>query len=861
MKITKYITLVLFCSLSVSSFAQSSDEPWLKRNWNNMIARFNIYFNADQKMQTAVNTLAEKQKDDFNGIIDIYPYGTEKDAKGMKNSMEETMKKASKVIQTKPNSKWVDDAYFIIGQTQFYSGDYYAAIETFQFVNNSFTDPNMKAMSQLWLMKSYIQQGKLDDAEAIYGLLKKLDSPNPEFSTHLNLSAGDLLVKQGKEGIASELLSNGLPKLRDRTLKYRTNFVLGQLYLKAKKYKKANTHFVKVLRMNAPYEYVFQSNLGMAKSSAENGGQGAQRTVKYLKRMLNDDKNIEYYDQIYFELAKLEFGSGNEKEGLSFMKQSASSSGKNTVQQTKTYLFLADYYFENRDYTSAQAYYDSAVSVIPEKYPDGEKIQAKHSVLSKLIENIETIKTQDSLIALSQLDREVLDKRINRIIEEEAERERIAKEEAELKKEQDRMNALTGGRQPARATVSSGSTWYFYDVAAVARGENEFRRTWGNRKLTDYWRFINKSLMEKTFTSEQKEDDQEEEENIDPDTYIGSEDDEQEELLKDVDAEKRKYYANIPFSPTAKLVANKKIQQAYMGNGKIYFDDLKEFQTSEDNLNTLLAKYPNTSFKPEAIFYLAKASAELGNETKAQQYARQIADEFPETPFNSVLNGKEIEEDNSEQAVQVLYEKMYVAFENEDFTETQNIKKQIDREYPGNALQAKIDYLYALLTGKTKGKDAYIEELEIIRENYAGTLIGEKAAYSLRLLQGEAEVESSIYDNETEGIYYYVITGKSTKGNEVEIQLGNYNNQFFSGQKLITKGLVFGDKQLYYIKQFSSKSQALSYHNEMKSNTVFLQNTGITEFEYYPITEANFKTLVKTKKEKEYLSFFRKKYK
>jgi len=61
--------------------AQSNEDPWLKRNWNNMVARFNIYFNATQKLDAAVDNLGTKQRDDFNEVIAIYPYGTADDAK------------------------------------------------------------------------------------------------------------------------------------------------------------------------------------------------------------------------------------------------------------------------------------------------------------------------------------------------------------------------------------------------------------------------------------------------------------------------------------------------------------------------------------------------------------------------------------------------------------------------------------------------------------------------------------------------------------------------------------------------------------------------------------------------------------
>lgn len=849
--------------MTTTTFAQNNEDPWLKRNWNDMIARFNIYFNATQKMDAALADLAKKQKDDFNEIIDVYPYGTEADAKGMREPMEAAMKKASKVIQNKPRSKWADDAYFLIGKTQFFGGDYYAALETFQFVNNSYTDPDIKAISQLWLMKSYIQQGKLDDAEAILGLLKENKSTDREFKTHLNLSGGDLLVKQGKNKEAAEMLVKGLPRLRDRTLKYRTHFVLGQIYLQQNEYEKANTNFIKVLRMNAPYEYVFQANLGMAKSSAQNGGQGIQKTKKYLKRMLDDDKNIEYFDQIYYELAKLEFSTENETQGLEYMRLSATNASNNNTQRTKTYLFLADYFFANRNYASAQAYYDSTVAVIPADFENGDKIKAKHSILSKLIESIETIQVQDSLLALSDLDKEVLDRRISKLIEEEEERKREAAEEAKIQQEQAALNARNNrGGGSINGGGAIGNTWYFYNTSAVARGVNDFKRTWANRPYGDFWRFGNKASIEKDLAPDEVNQEEEDGE-ADLVNYNSNQDEEQKEALKDVEASKRQYYADIPFSATAKLVAKRKIQAAYLAIGKIYFDDLREFLKSEKELSTLLAKYPKTVHKPEALFYLSKSNTELGDSTKAADYAMQIANEFPETLYNSVLNKKEIQEDVGDKEVVVLYQKMYDAYLGNNFDQVVKTKKEIDRDYAGNSIQAKIDYLYALTLGKKGGKAAYIEELEIVKEAYPGTDVGDMAAYTLRLLTAEEDNDagSSMYANTRDGNFFYVITGTTTQETEVEIQLNSYNQKFFGGTPLLVKNLIFGDKQLFYIKQFSSIPQAQKYHKDIVASQDFLTTAGLNNAELYFISEDNFKLLVKSKEEKDYISFFQKKYK
>lgn len=833
-----------------------------------MIARFNIYFNATQKMESALNGLADKHVDAFDGFIDIYPYGSELDLKSMRPSMEEAMKKASKTIQRKPKSKWVDDSYFLIGQTQFFSGDFFSSIETFQFVNSTFKDPEMKAMSQLWLMKSYIQQDKLDDAEAIYGLLEKSEVNEKEFRTHLNLSAGDLLVKQNKKAQAVPLLEAGLKLVKDRRLKYRTNFVLGQLYLELKDYENANMHFIRVLRLNAPYEYVFQANLGMAKVSAEQGGQGASRTKKFLRRMLDDDKNLEYYDQIYYELAKLEFSSEDEEQGLKYMKLSAQNAKNNNIQRTKTYLFLANHYFDNRQYSEAQSYYDSTVAVIPDDYSEAEKVKAKHSVLSKLIESIEEIRMQDSLLQLSSLDREVLDKQIDKKIEQEAEEARLAKEEDEIRKEQERINLSSGRGAPPVPTADLGGVWYFYNATAVSRGANEFKRLWGSRKYADFWRFVNKSSMDGALAVEDAPDDDNDEadpDEIDPDDYTAADDKEQKEALKDVAVDKRKYYENIPFSATAKLVAKRKIQDAFLAIGKIYFDDLREYSETNAYLTKLLDRYPSTRHKPEALFYLSKAATELGEEEDARAYADQVANEFPETVFNSVLNNKEIIAKKGDEEVVAEYEKMYTAYLNDDFDEVFAVKKIIDQNFAGNSLQAKIDYLNALAIGRTQGKEAYIEELEIVKETYKGNEVGERAAYTLRLLteqeNGKESAASQYGALADKAPFFYIITGSTPDGEKIKIDITDYNSRFFSGRPFKVSSLIFGDEQMFYIKQFDNLKHVQQYHEEMIINRSFLTTSGLSAVETYYVSDGNFKLLVKSKDEKEYLKFFRKKYK
>ena len=856
MRRIKYILIIAFLGTFCESNAQAQKDSWIKTSWNNMVAHYNIYFNAQQKLESCISKLADKQKDDFNSIIDVFPYGSEKEAKSIKEPLEVAMKKVSKVIQNKPNSKWVDDAYFLIGQTQFFGMDFYSSIETFQFVNNSFKDEKTKALSQLWLMKSYIQQKKYDDAEAIYGVLKNTPIKYPDFKTQLNLAAGDLMVKQNKLSEAVTLFNDGLSKLRDKRLRYRTHFVLGQIHLKLNEYEKANINFIKVLKLNAPYQYVFQANLGMAKSTASSNGQGAQKTRKYLKRMLDDEKNKDYFDQIYYELAKLEFRLENESDGLFYMKKSAKNSSNNQIQKTKTYLFLADYYFNNRQYPTAQAYYDSTIAEIPQDYPEVERIKAKHAVLSRLIENIETIKEQDSLLALSYLNRAELYKKINKLVQEIKEKELLAAEEEALRRDQAMLNNNSGGSMPT--PNNTGGVWYFYNTSSVARGTNDFNRLWGSRPYGDFWRYLNKSSMSNVLNGSD-ESITDTESVLDVDTYNSSQDEEQTEALKDVSNDLKKYYVDIPFSATAQLIAKKKIQTAYLDIGKVYFEDLKEDQKAKINFSSLIEEYPKTEYKPEVLFYLTKIALKMGDTLKANQLSKQISDEFPETIYNQVLNNKEIPEDNSDIEVLRIYQDMYFALQEENYNKIIQLKNSIDKNHAGNSIQDKIDYLFAQAIGKTQGRDAYITELKNMKETYQGSSIGELSSYTLRLLQKPEvqAIKSKLFDDDFDDVFYYVITGKTAAEKQVEIKINEFNKKAIGNIPLKVSSLIFGDRSLFYIKQFSVKSLAISYHEEVKSDKQFLLDAGLSNIRYYPITEKNFRKLISNKKEVEYIDQFK----
>jgi tetratricopeptide (TPR) repeat protein len=135
--------------------------------------------------------------------------------------------------------------------------------------------------------------------------------------------------------------------------------------------------------------------------------------------MLRDDKNIDYFDQIYYELANLELQENNRANAIDYYQKSIASSTQNQEQKANSYYALANLFFEAKEYTQAQKYYDSTVLTIDKEHPNYEQIKATQSVLTDLIESLVEIERQDSLLDLGSKSRAEIDRLIDLKIQEE----------------------------------------------------------------------------------------------------------------------------------------------------------------------------------------------------------------------------------------------------------------------------------------------------------------------------------------------------------------------------------------------------------------------------------------------------------
>jgi len=344
--------------------------------YHDITAHYNGYFNARERLRNSLLTLNRSHIDDYNKILSVYQYGDEAKSKAIQPDMDEVMKKSSVVIQKHGKSRWVDESFFLVGQTHFFKRDYYSAIEVFQYINTKYKNSNMSKLATVWIMKSYLMMDKVPEAQSVFTTLKN-ESTMPDKETYFEYysASAELFIRQGDDKNAIKYLRLALGEANRRWIKIRYRFILGQLYQRSGRIPMAIDAYKKVIKMNPVYDMAFNAKLNIGRLYDAKNPESIKQAKSYLRSMLKDDKNLAYLDQIYYELgnismveSKIETAEKNYKLGLIYSTQ-------NQNQKSLLYLKLAELYFNKPEYALSKLYYDSTAMFLDKRFfPDFDKV-------------------------------------------------------------------------------------------------------------------------------------------------------------------------------------------------------------------------------------------------------------------------------------------------------------------------------------------------------------------------------------------------------------------------------------------------------------------------------------------------------
>ncbi len=890
-KFFRYIPILLtFVALSliVVSCSRKKD-AFTSRFYHNTTSQYNWYFNANEILKETEAQIWAAKTEDYLSLLPVYVLPSEEQQKALYPEMDKIIDKCSTVIdrhsmeiQKKERNKWIDDSYMMIGVANFYKGNYSRAQEMFGYVAKKYKGQTTRFEAAIWLARTYLEQKNYNKANTVLSVIEKdkgKDRPK-DFESQYAMVVADKLLRQQRYKEAIPYLDDAILFTKDKKIKARLSYIKAQCYKIDGRNQQAIEGFEDVVKLKPDYEMEFYAKISQA--LAFDRKMDSAKIKGMLNAMAKDDKYEEYRDQVYYALAEIEIEEQNIAQAKEYLILSAQKSTGNATQKGKSYLRLADLYFDDKEYVMAKNYYDSTATFLPEEYPNYKSIIAKGSSLTDLVKNLQIIEFNDSLLTLAGMDERERDKKILKMmaaLEAEMEEQKLADLEALEKLQYQALNPASKGN----LSGGGGKNWYFYNPGTLGSGYQEFQRRWGQRKNEDNWRRSIKADLSPTVSSESSGADT-------SGFQLGG----TAAALKTLD----EYLAELPLTEEAAARFHNEIIEALYDIGTIYKERLKDDDNSIESFLRITLEYDTSATAPSAYYQLYRIYLEkeqsgtfvgTGYKDNSEYYKNVIISDYPDSEYAMLIQNPDFVSRKQEAylAEKTAYEETYKKYNRRQYVEVMSACNSVIQEQPDNNFLAKYYLIKALSAGAWRDAKTYEDVLKEVIAKFPKTEEQAKASELLGLLneakaklsrqdpteKTEVPVETEeastdivdtsmfLEDNGSEHFFALVFPKEQDDANSIKQTISDFNTNFFQNSNLrITNSFIDKDHQIIIVRSFADKAQALDYFNSFKLNNGILTELNAKGYQNFVITTKNFTVLFRNKNTDVYGVFFQNSY-
>ena len=664
----------------------------------NLTAHYNIYFNAKEALTESEINVFSTYEEDFSQRLPIFRLADETSAANEGENLNGVIERSNKIALDKYQSNWLDDAFLLIAKSYYLKGDYYNALEYYNYVILTFPkEKKNKVAAYLGEVKNNFALNLYDDADSI---LKKLDSLKLKYyADEVAAAKAERALNNKDISLAIKEMKKAVRATKSKTNRIRWTYILAQLQEINNETDLAKKNYLSIAKSNASFEMAFNAKLSEIRISESEDGKQFDK-IATLTKLLKEDKNQQFKEKIYFQIANAYLQRKDIVNAVKYYSISAHTVPGTVKQKALSYLKLAEINFEEiKNYTQAQLYYDSTLRYLPKNYPNYANIATKANNLQYLSDRLLIIEKQKELLKFSSLSNEDLDSSLNK------------KFAAIVKASQkDSLNVSAPALQSisdfSNANKTAGS-FYFYNSAAVSQGSSQFKAKWGNRKLTDNWRTSNISAL----TASNKD-------------ANGLSPNDQNQVFnsqtQNIDSLKANFIKTIPYSPFAKKESNQKISNALYEIAIFYKDILHEDLEAIEAFEAIVLNYPYQENAANIYYQLYRMSASIDPKL-SEDYKRQLLEKYPGSIYAKTLldpnYGKE--QEIAKTQIKELYQKLYNQYLDKKYNDVLNQITDL-RAKTGSfgTMDAQFSYLEALALGNTQKAPVFLASLNQIVAKY-----------------------------------------------------------------------------------------------------------------------------------------------
>lgn len=878
--------VVLVVALASLASCTTERDGRAYRVFHNTTARYNGYFYANEALKEADIKLEEMHSERWDETLPLFLESNEETAQQIFPLMERAIEKCTRVVDRHtmaPSSrnrksfkrpvlnKWIDDNYRVIGQSYYMKGDYPKAEEIFTYLSRTVASPDAEAWAFSWLGRTHMRTGNEIKAKNALGKAQGLRESSDEAMIHTQMVLAQFSLLDDRYDAAIEHLEKALSLMRKRDpRRARTTFVLAQCLRSGGEIERAIEQFQAVADMRwEDYEWVFQGNIQQAMTYERRNG-NSEAIVELLEEMLDNKKNEEFQDQIYYALGEVALEDRRRDESFGLFEQSVAAHVDNDRQLGKGYLKLADLYMEDLEYPTAQAYYDSALVYMEEDNERKEEVSSLASDLTSLVDNLNVIAEVDSMLNICDMDEDMRLRVVDRILRE---------MELDLERQREEREAARQAAEAAAAADMSGDGMFWpYNGRLRASGLQTFLDVWGDRVLEDDWRRSNK--LGNLFSEDGEEGEEGE--------------DSAEEALDPLDPANLPSFdellASLPCEEEARLVEEGRMAEAYYNAGLDYREKLNDNKKAIETWAELIEALDSSDFHPTAHYQLFRTYLEreieenyqnpFCDDCNSEYWAAEILRLYPGSEWARLIEDPEFQDEA--EIIREAQREEYEAFLNRYYLKDyQQVLLDIDEVLArdsANAFECKHRLLRTQcvggLTSYSGERTPYFEALASVVSDCPDT---EEAAFAQDLMrklgvslgddptpkeveETEEQSEFAIQPDNEHYLAIFIPVGRGN-GDQVKAKVADFNNSFFGSKRLkVTSNLLDRSTQVVLVKSFPNMRVGMDYYTVFTGNREGLIEVNSSGYEMVLISNENYVSLFKNKNVIGYAQFFAQQY-
>lgn len=731
---------------------------FLKKTFSNTFTHFNYYFNANQKFNEALEQAYSAQVDDYSQWIAFYPYNLTASAQNT-IVLDSVMHKATAgILLHDLRNNWVDDLFLLIGKSYFFKKQFDSAAIIFKYINYAFapkdnsgyrkiigsnqpsernlfsvfnlsekdllhkifSKPKARNEALLWLIRSYIECNRIEEAEALLQTLQNDAHFPSDLQPYFIEIKAYLFYKQQQFDSAANCLTKCIRSLYSGSIYARQLFLTAQLYEQASQFNTAISFYKKTAQQATDAALESYATLQALLLNAVYSTANVDSSIEELLRIAKRKKYTAYKSAIFYTLARIAYNKNKIPEAEQWLIESVKYGQINLTQKNKSFLLLGDIAFSNQQYALAANWYDSITTEMLTA-AEAQKVNDRKPYLATIRAQESIIHREDSLQHLASLPEEERMRILKKAVKQLRKKQGLKEEEGN-NDESINQNTAVASDLFTNPTNSNSNEAYFANTSLKAQGYGAFVRIWGKRANTDNWR--RKAVIDKNTTTNDVDNSASISKHDVPDSEITV-----EGLLK-----------NIPLTKTQMMASEQLIEQALVAIAETVQNGLEMYTFAIDTYLNCIQKFPTTSSLAAIYFNLIYCYNKLGNTAAVNHYKKLLLDKFSTSSWAEKLLHipTSVPEKNNATAT---YDTIYNTFLEGRFEEALTAKKKMDSVYGTRFYTPQLLFIESIYYTKTRQDSNAIKHLELLAQQFASSPLSVKAKYMVEVIKRRASIE------------------------------------------------------------------------------------------------------------------------